>query len=85
MIVVVSDVHLGYSGADTYFLDFLESFIAKERVDHLVMAGDIIDFWRRSIDNVLAESKQICQVLEHLTRKTALHYICGNHDIIYVP
>lgn len=82
MIIVVSDVHLGYSGADAAFLEFIESFVAKERVDHLVMTGDIIDFWRRSIDNVMSESHQICQALEKLTRKTTVHYICGNHDII---
>ena len=82
MIIVVSDVHLGYSGADAEFLDFIQSFVAKERVNHLVLAGDIFDFWRRSIDNVLAESKQICQALEALPHKTAIYYICGNHDII---
>ena len=49
MIVAVSDVHLGHKdeGKQERFLEFLDRCDTGE-IDHLVLLGDIFDFWRRS-------------------------------------
>ena len=51
--VVVSDVHLGtkYSNRDK-FTDFIETL--GNDVEHLVLLGDIFDFWRRDPVGVTA-------------------------------
>jgi len=49
VIVAVSDVHLGHQdeGKQERFLEFLDRCDTGE-IDHLVLLGDIFDFWRRS-------------------------------------
>ncbi len=49
MIVAVSDVHLGHedAGKQERFLEFLDR-CDTGKIDHLVLLGDIFDFWRRS-------------------------------------
>jgi UDP-2,3-diacylglucosamine pyrophosphatase LpxH len=49
VIIAVSDVHLGHQdeGKQERFLEFLNKCDTEE-IDHLVLLGDIFDFWRRS-------------------------------------
>ncbi|MEM3430712.1 MAG: metallophosphoesterase, partial [Candidatus Bathyarchaeia archaeon] len=80
MIVVVSDVHLGYRNSNRQlFLKFLED-ICKPlgSDDHLILLGDILDFWRRNNVLVAVENEIIFKTLESLNSK--IHYIVGNHD-----
>jgi UDP-2,3-diacylglucosamine pyrophosphatase LpxH len=55
MIIVVSDVHLGYDESEKYkcdkdnFNNFIDSELTKLKAnDHLVLLGDILDFWRKN-------------------------------------
>jgi UDP-2,3-diacylglucosamine pyrophosphatase LpxH len=80
LIVVASDVHLGYQGSNRQsFLNFLEEIcrpLGPE--DSLVLLGDILDFWRRNNVAVAIENELIFETMESF--KAKVHYIVGNHD-----
>jgi UDP-2,3-diacylglucosamine pyrophosphatase LpxH len=81
MIVAVSDVHLGYeksNGKD--FSRFLEK-CDSAGIDHLVLLGDVLDFWRRNNAEVVTE-KENAKILDKIARLNVknIHYIVGNHD-----
>jgi metallophosphoesterase superfamily enzyme len=60
MIAVISDVHLGYEKCNREsFIDFVNVFLGEEHIDHVVLLGDILDFWRRSAKNVVEENRDI--------------------------
>ena len=79
MILVVSDLHLGYelSNRDAFskFLDYYES----REIDHLVLLGDFFDFWRRNNTEIINENMDIIDKVLNLSAKE-IHYIVGNHD-----
>lgn len=78
-IVVVSDVHLGATGTDEkVFIDFLKSL--DDKVDHLVLLGDIIDMWRRDFTKVMMECTKSLELLRQLSKIMKVHYVVGNHD-----
>jgi UDP-2,3-diacylglucosamine pyrophosphatase LpxH len=60
MIIVVSDVHLGYKKSDKdSFNNFIDSDLTKlDEEDHLVLLGDIFDFWRENFVEVTTEYKK---------------------------
>ncbi|MBS7629872.1 metallophosphoesterase, partial [Candidatus Bathyarchaeota archaeon] len=78
MIVVVSDVHLGYRNSNRQlFLKFLEEICKPLGPDdHLILLGDILDFWRRNNVLVAIENEIIFKTLESLNSN--IHYIIGN-------
>ncbi len=94
-IVATSDVHLGYrdqTKQDAFFE--LLSACEQAGVDDLVLAGDILDMWRRRNVDIFScaewtspeTAKKIqmnAEILEKLGKMEvpALHYIVGNHDI----
>lgn len=79
MIVVVSDVHLGYNRCNKeVFESFIEDFLEKEKVEHLILLGDILDFWRRFSEGVIFENLEILSKLNNLNTKK--YYVIGNHD-----
>lgn len=93
-IVAVSDIHLGYRDQtkQDLFLDFIHA-CEDSTVDHLVLAGDIIDMWRRrnidifSCDEGTSEetAKKIrtnAKILDKLARMNipTVTYVVGNHD-----
>jgi UDP-2,3-diacylglucosamine pyrophosphatase LpxH len=93
MIIVVSDVHLGYDNSDkNNFNNFIDSELTKLKDnDHLVLLGDILEFWRKNCVDVTIEydtanlekncsEGKILRKLYDLKGKTNLHYIIGNHD-----
>jgi UDP-2,3-diacylglucosamine pyrophosphatase LpxH len=57
MIIVVSDVHLGYDKSDQdNFSNFIDSDLKKLGYnDQLVLLGDIFDFWRKNCIDVTVE------------------------------
>ena len=78
MIIVVSDVHLGYDKCNKMaFNGFLDE-VAKCDVDDVVLLGDILEFWRRNNVSVAFENEDILTKLQRLN--TRLHYVVGNHD-----
>jgi len=79
MIVIISDIHLGYEKCNRdSFESFVTTYLLQEDIDYLILLGDIIDFWRRSAENVLRENKEILTQLSDLNAKK--YYILGNHD-----
>jgi len=79
MIVVISDVHLGYEKCNKEaFESFVEEFLEKEKIEHLILLGDILDFWRRFSEGVILENLEILNKLNNLN--TEKHYVIGNHD-----
>lgn len=80
MIIAVSDAHLGYEKCNKEdFLRFIEMCdLSLSETDHLVLAGDILDFWRRNNTALVMENEEILSKLGSL--KTKVHYVAGNHD-----
>ena len=81
MIIVASDVHLGY---DKCNYEAFASFLNKcnsSSIDHLVLLGDLLDFWRRNNAEIVMDERyaEIFNLLGNLTIKN-IHYIVGNHD-----
>ncbi len=90
MIITVSDVHLGYDKCNYKdFRKFLDKCNTPE-VEHLVLLGDIFDFWRVNMaDIVLGKDmigndvkKDYSAIFEMLGALKAqnIHYVPGNHD-----
>jgi UDP-2,3-diacylglucosamine pyrophosphatase LpxH len=79
VIVVISDVHLGLEECNKKdFEKFIDKFLAKKKIESLVLLGDILDFWRRPSLNVMFENLDILYKLSRLNTKK--YYIIGNHD-----
>jgi UDP-2,3-diacylglucosamine pyrophosphatase LpxH len=79
MIVAVSDIHLGYEKSNKNdFKVFITDFLEKENIEHLVLLGDILDFWRRLNEGVMLENNEILHMLGNL--KMEKHFVVGNHD-----
>jgi UDP-2,3-diacylglucosamine pyrophosphatase LpxH len=79
MILVVSDLHLGYekfNRAD--FLNFLD-YQKNTTINHLVLLGDIFDFWRRNNAQLVEENEEIMEKINDINPLN-VHYIAGNHD-----
>jgi len=80
-ILVVSDVHLGYTQSNVDEFDaFVQTAIDRTDVDTLVILGDFIDMWRRDIIGLFLENHQILQSLLKLQQKKTIYYVAGNHD-----
>ena len=78
MILVISDVHLGYKNCNhDDFLAFLDSYDTE--INHLVLLGDFFDFWRRNNAKIITENEDILEKLNNLNAKN-IHYVVGNHD-----
>ena len=82
MIIATSDVHLGYSKSDkASFTRFLDWVAIQEDVTDLVLAGDILDFWRRDMVGVTIENADVIAKLINVGRGgVKVHYVAGNHD-----
>ncbi|MCK9630999.1 MAG: UDP-2,3-diacylglucosamine diphosphatase [Methanoregula sp.] len=99
MIIAVSDVHLGWDDdkenvkKQDEFLDFL-NYCDTSKIDHLVLLGDIFDFWARSNARIFSTGSQDAAIRkivktneEIFSRLTSLHakevhYVVGNHDYL---
>jgi UDP-2,3-diacylglucosamine pyrophosphatase LpxH len=83
MIIAVSDTHLGYEYSDSEkFKKFLDSdlVINLSKSDHLVLLGDILEFWRKQNVDAIIKHEEILNKILRLAKKTNIHYIVGNHD-----
>jgi UDP-2,3-diacylglucosamine pyrophosphatase LpxH len=82
MIIAVSDVHLGYSKSNKAdFARFLDCVAVREDVTDLVLAGDILEFWRRDMVAATMENSDIIARLVTMRNGgMKIHYIAGNHD-----
>jgi len=81
MIIAVADLHLGSQMTNkSGFADFIQRFLQpnQDRISHLVLLGDILDFWRNTNSQVIAENLDILSELGQLDMKK--NYLVGNHD-----
>jgi len=77
--VVVSDVHLGTEDSNKgKFTEFIDNL--GDDVEHLVLLGDIFDFWRKDPVRVLLENIDIVQKLLSLEPRINVFFVVGNHD-----
>lgn len=80
MIIALSDVHLGYVKSNR---ECLREFLAQcERIDleHFVILGDLMDFWRANNAQVVIDHQDILDQIGRL-KATNTYYVPGNHDI----
>lgn len=89
-IVVLSDTHLGDPMSSleceppgeldlTWFRDALET-AGVERVDYLVLAGDILDFMVTSFKRSYSVARDFFTALRRLNLVKEIIYVPGNHD-----
>jgi len=78
MIIVISDVHLGYEKCNRESFQRFVRFLAEQEIEHIVLLGDVLDFWRRSANNVFRENEEVLDALASLDCEK--HYVVGNHD-----
>jgi UDP-2,3-diacylglucosamine pyrophosphatase LpxH len=78
--VAFSDVHIGWKPKSNQegFERFIEEYLETHEIEHLVMLGDIFDFWIGSPDRILRENNHILKRINDL--ETTIHYVIGNHD-----
>lgn len=84
MIIAVSDLHLGTEECNKEeFLRFLRDPIWANDTE-LVLCGDIFDFWRGSISNVLIQNADVISELQYMYDELGVRitFIAGNHDWI---
>lgn len=85
MIISVSDVHLGEDGHQeegkqfSKWLDFIKDG-ALSSGGHLVLLGDIFDFWRKDSLKILQEHTDAIEKLFEFQSNVDIHYVIGNHD-----
>jgi UDP-2,3-diacylglucosamine pyrophosphatase LpxH len=99
MIIAVSDVHLGWEDTkgrvkkQDEFFEFLKQ-CNTDKIDHLVLLGDIFDFWadsnvkifstntkKKSIRKIVERNEELFFLLATLHAKN-VHYVVGNHDFL---
>jgi UDP-2,3-diacylglucosamine pyrophosphatase LpxH len=77
--VFLSDLHLGYKGAD---IAALTGFLSRCEVEHVYLVGDILDGWK--LEKRWHWTQEYCDFLDLLTamrrRQVRITLITGNHD-----
>ncbi|ARE38920.1 Ser/Thr protein phosphatase family protein, UDP-2,3-diacylglucosamine hydrolase [Rhodovulum sp. P5] len=77
--VFISDLHLGYKGAD---IRALNDFLRSHDFDHLYLVGDVVDGWK--METRWYWNQEYSDLLDHLfdlrRRKVRVVVITGNHD-----
>lgn len=84
MIIAVSDLHLGTDECNKEeFMRFLRDPMWSNDTE-LVLCGDIFDFWRGSITDVLIENADVICELQYMYDElgVGITFIAGNHDWI---
>ncbi len=81
MIIVISDVHLGYAKSNSKsFREFLDQ-CSKIDIEHFIILGDLMDFWRANNAQVIIDHQDILQQIGRLKAKN-IYYVPGNHDYL---
>ncbi len=84
-IIAVSDVHLGCKESKRDdFKEFIDERVNGTDIDHLVLLGDTMDFWRKTNVEVAYENQDILVKLQNLKTlngdQIKVYYLAGNHD-----
>lgn len=81
VIVVVSDIHLGYSNSNSKeFENFLDQLLQRNDVEAFVILGDFVDMWRRDVSGIFLEFNDILEKIIALKEKMKVYCVAGNHD-----
>jgi len=85
MIIAVSDLHLGdplsnRSGFKHFIDEFLKS--KSDEISHLILLGDVLDFWRKDSPTVLFDNLDILNSISSLGFHVV--YVVGNHDFTMI-
>ncbi|MCE5214249.1 MAG: metallophosphoesterase family protein [Methanobacterium sp.] len=83
MILAISDIHIGYEKSNKDDLLRFMDEIKGEKIDHLILLGDIFDFWRRNSIKAIIENQEIFKEIYQLNVGD-IHYIIGNHDYYFL-
>ncbi len=79
MIIVISDVHLGYTKSNREsFREFLDRCMPLD-IEHFVILGDLMDFWRANNARAIIDDQDILGLIGRLNARN-VYYIPGNHD-----
>lgn len=78
--IIISDIHLGTPQCNKEdFLAFVRA-LHRDPPDELVIAGDLLDFWRKTNSDVLLDNAEVLNLLFSLPCKIV--YVVGNHDFL---
>ena len=76
--IIISDVHLGTAICNRVAFQEFVTWLATNPPDRLIIAGDLLDFWRRSNAQVLTENREVLAQLFSIDCQ--IDYLPGNHD-----
>lgn len=85
-LLVISDLHIGnndhfetfgWNGHD--FIKALQKIIHEERIDKVVLNGDIFELYKYSFDEICNSNKDL---VDYLLNQSSFIYLKGNHDAI---
>lgn len=81
-VLVMSDMHIGWDKAnEDAFEQFITDDILSIDPDKVVLAGDIIEMWRRGMSSILAEkSKHLANIANLHDSGIDVVLLAGNHD-----
>jgi UDP-2,3-diacylglucosamine hydrolase len=88
-VCFISDAHLGvrtpgWQARDRRIVDFLKRL--EPEVSHLVIVGDLFDFWVEYRHLIRWEYFEVLRALSALReRGVEIHYVAGNHDFALGP
>lgn len=80
--IIVSDVHLGWEESNASdFTSFLSDYVMNQNPDELILAGDIIELWRRGITSILLEQSGVISKIDEVHHNGIdVIMLAGNHD-----
>lgn len=78
-VIQVSDIHLGWvKSNEEEFLDFLNNEVEDISADLLIVAGDMLEMWKRGIEDVMTTFSEHISALKEAPIDTIV--LPGNHD-----
>jgi UDP-2,3-diacylglucosamine pyrophosphatase LpxH len=81
-IIVCSDLHFGVEGSTlskpAVVDDFSEELSEDEKIDELILLGDVFDLWKVTPDKAISSSKYFMSKIGGVANK--ITYVVGNHD-----
>jgi predicted phosphodiesterase len=90
-VLIISDIHIPY--ADTHALDTLFRFTEKEKITHVLLNGDIADFYAisrwetnplvRNFPYEVSLTRDFLRTIRRIYRKAQILYKLGNHEERY--
>jgi len=84
-LLVISDLHIcngdsfgTFGWSDKDFIKVLKKIIKKNKVDQVILNGDIYELYKYEYEDIKKQHKDIIKYF----KKLKCIYICGNHDFL---